>query len=209
MRLYMLFIALFLHAGAAFAEEAKSPVTIKEYENVPPGILMTYDAETEAPKEDKQGEILTMENLVAAYTRGEYDLVIKHLVPIANSNYAQAQEMLGVMYRHGHGVKKDPKAAVEWLTKAAEAGRPLAQHHLAIMSFTGEGMPQDSVRALMWLYISIAHYPDGAEKDRAKQDRNNILSRLSRRDKGRALDLARDWLEKRDQGSLIEQVEMN
>jgi hypothetical protein len=184
---------------------AAEPPPVTEYNNVPPGLLMSgaialpHAADDVAPQED----VMTVSDLIAAYNKGQYELVAKHIIPIANSNYPQAEELLGIMYRDGHGVPKDPQNAVLWLTKAAEAGRPLAQHHLAIMSFTGEGMPQDAVKALTWLYIAIAHYPEGAEKKRAVQDRDNVTLQISRRDKARAYDMAHDWLDKHDEGDLL------
>ena len=84
--------------------------------------------------------------------------------------------MLGIMYRNGQGVPKDAGEALDWLGKAADAGRPLAEHYMAIMAFCGEGQPVDPVKALMWLHIAVAHYSDGPERTRALQDRDNISS---------------------------------
>ena len=98
---------------------------------------------------------------------------------------------------------KDPKKAFEWLSKAAEANRPLAQHHLAVMIFTGEGTLQNPVKALMWLRLAILHYPDGPDKDRAKQDRDSIAAQLTRRDKERAVEMTRDWLAKKGERHLM------
>jgi TPR repeat protein len=214
------FLLLFILAAplltrAALAEDAPSPPesgdaviappSTDEYNNIPPGMLMSSDDST-APQETQQSEeeVMTMTDLVAAYNKGQFDLVAKHLLPIADSNYPQAEEMLGIMYHNGTGVPRDPAKALDWLTKAAEAGRPLAQHHLAIINYTGDGVQKDSVTALMWLYIAIAHYQDGGEKTRAMQDRDNVSQQLSRRDKKRALDLAREWMNKRNDAALLE-----
>jgi hypothetical protein len=183
---------------------------IDEYNNVPPGILMS--AETAVPSDtadtssDDEEDVMTMDDITAAYNKGQYDLVAKHIIPVANGNYAQAQELLGIMYHKGQGVTEDQQSAIEWLTKAAESGRPLAQHYLATMTYAGVGTPVDPVRALMWLYIAIVHYPDGPEKTRAIQDRDNVSVQLSRRDKLRAYDLAHDWLEKKGEGALLNQA---
>lgn len=206
--LFILLITLVAAGASAQEGGAKSGVpSLDEYNNIPPGILMTADKPATAENTESvqaSDEIMTMDDLVSAYNKGQYDIVAKHIIPIANSNYPQAQEMLGVMYHNGQGVVKDQDQAMDWLTKAAEAGRPLAQHHLAIMSFTGNGAPQDTVKALMWLYITIVHYPDGPEKTRAIQDRDSVASQLSRRDRERAYSLAHDWLEKRNEAALLE-----
>jgi TPR repeat protein len=108
------------------------------------------------------------------------------------------------MYRSGQGVPKSSEQALLWLNKAAEASRPLAQHHLASIYYGGEGVLADPVKALMWLHIAILHYPDGPEKKRAIEDRDNVYAQLTRRDKERALDLAHEWLEKKDEGQLLD-----
>ena len=74
------------------------------------------------------------------------------------------------------------------------------------MAFAGEGEQADPVKALMWLYIAILHYPDGPEKQQAMRDRDNVAAQLSRRDRSRAAALARDWLEKHDEGNLSDLV---
>lgn len=187
--------------------EPPPPPSVDEYKNIPPGMLMT--AEDNAPPADEvattpsDDDVMTMDDMVVAYNKGEYDRVVKHIIPVANGSYPQAEELLGIMYLKGQGVTQDPEQAIGWLTKAAEAGRPLAQHYLATMTFAGNGIQADSVKALMWLYISIVHYPDGPDKDRARQDRDNLAAQLSRRDRERAYEMAHDWLGKRDEAALL------
>lgn len=195
-------------AAAPAQEQAVdlSAPPVDEYTDIPPGLMMSSEA-MPAPKEAMdESDIMTMDDILKAYTDGRFDVVYKHIVPIANGNYPLAQEMLGVMYRNGQGVTKDPTTALTWLTKAAEAGRPLAQHHLANMAFAGEGAQADAVKSLMWLYIAIVHYPEGAEKKQAEQDRDNVSAQLSRRDRQRAMTLAKEWLEKHDEGNLTDAV---
>lgn len=194
-------------ATAAYAQLSPDDLPpTDEYNNVPPGLLMSSETAAPLPEETTAPEetsVMTMDDIAAAYKKGDYPLVLKHVVPIAKGGYPLAQEMLGIMYRNGQGVLKDPEEAVVWLTKAADVGRPVAEHHLATMSYSGEGMPPDPVRALMWLHIAIAHYTDGPEKTQAEQDRDNVSSQLSRRDKDRAYSLAHDWLEKKNEAGLL------
>lgn len=183
------------------------PPPVDEYNNVAPGMLMSDDSPMPAVRQYVQpdSDVMTMGEIIEAYDREEYGTVIRHLKPIAKNNYPQAQEMLGIMYYKGQGVTQDYEAAAEWLTKAAEAGRPLAEHYLATLTFAGKGVQQDPVVALMWLYIAIVHYPNGSDKARAIQDRTNLAARLSRRDRMRAFEMARDWLEKRDEAALFDE----
>ncbi len=218
MRIFPVLFALIicLQAGSACAQDNSdapappAPPPTDEYNSVPPGILMSGAiAIPDSPADSAQSDdddVMTMDDLISAYNKGQYDLVAKHVVPVANGNYPQAQELLGIMYHKGQGVTEDSQTAIEWLNKAAEAGRPLAQHYLATMTYSGEGTPKDPVKALMWLDIAIVHYQDGAQKTRAIADRDNISQQLSRRDRARAFELARDWLKKRDEGALLEQT---
>lgn len=192
---------------AATPDEIQQPVndapSTDEYNNIPPGLMMPKDAAAPVTDATESDDPMSINDIVAAYGEKKYDLALKHLVPLAERGHPLAEEMLGIMYRSGEGAPKDPAQAVVWLTKAAENGRPVAQHHLGIMAFLGEGEAADPVKALMWVYIAIAHYPEGPEKTRAQQDRDNILPRLSRRDKERASRLAYDWLSERGKGDLF------
>ena len=218
--LSLLIIFAVFRAGTACAEEdtdtpglmntnnTGSPPSLDEYNNVAPGMLMSDDlmpAPTSQDTTQSDADVMTMEEIVDSYDRGRYEVVFRHLLPIATNNYPQAQELLGIMYYKGQGVTQDYEAAIEWLTKAAEAGRPLGEHYLATLLLAGNGTAKDPVAALMWLYIAAVHYPEGAEKARAIQDRNNLASRLSRRDRMRAFELARDWLKKKDEAALFEE----
>ncbi len=196
-----------------------------EYNDVPVGIMLTPEQRESASKDGTgQTAAVTDENLphadavvaadytrklnydaiLALYNKGQYAEVAKTLKGLADAGHQGAQELMGIMYRQGQGVPKDPDKAFDLLSKAAQAGRPLAQHHLGVMYYMGEGVEKDPVEALKWLHIAILHYPDGAEKDRAKQDRDNIYTQLTRRDKDRALLLARDWLTKRGEAHLLD-----
>lgn len=202
--LFSLIAACLLAFPAAAQDDTLSEPIPEEYTNVPSGLLLPEgstvqqkDGAVDSGEDTNEDQAMTTDDINAAYHQGKYDVAAKHIVPLAKSGYHQAEELLGIMYHNGQGVPKDLEQAVFWLSKAAEANRPLAQHHLAIMSFLGEGIPPDAVKALMWLHIAIQHYPDGIEKRRALEDRNNVYSQLSRRDKDRALALAREWLEKK------------
>ncbi len=205
-----LILSMFLFSGAVSAQDdTDNTPSLDEYNNVPSGMVLPENnasppVAVETTPAPEEGEVMTMEDINAAYRQGQFDLVAKHIIPLANNGYPPAESLLGIMYRSGQGVPKDPAKALTWLTKAATANQPLAQHHLAVMTFTGDGIAEDPVKALMWLHIAIVHYPEGADKKRAIEDRKNISARLSRRDRDRALELARDWLEKSDEGMLLD-----
>jgi len=214
-----LVLALSCSAAAAqdyvVEQKEQKPPPVSEYDNLPAGLLMSQEimaaqqGQVEAPTDDQQNtgdSVMSMADLEEAYKKGQYATIVDRILPVAKSGYPQAQELLGIMYHYGQGFPRDPKASLEWLTKAAEAGRPLAQHHLAIINYLGDGTARDPVKALTWAYLAIAHYKSGAERDRAIQDRDNIAAQLTRRDRKRAFEIAQDWLTQRNDPAILEEI---
>jgi TPR repeat protein len=218
--------------------------SIKEYENMPPGLLapmataeQAAKAEAEAAKpvaekkeaprlseslgdmpgiyqipgmeklqaQEAEHSTLSMDQVMAVYAKGKYDIALKNLEPMANNNVSSAQELLGVMYMAGQGVQKDPGKAMQLLKPAAEDGRPLAMHYLATLYFSGaaEGKP-DYVSALKWVELAIIKYSEGPGKDRARKDRDKMYMAASRLEKTRATELAKGWLDARGEGYLLD-----
>lgn len=202
------FLGLFFVIVLGVSAQAQSLPSLDEYKNVKQGLLLP-DEKVATPEvsEEEENEIQSMsiDDILKAYTQGKYDLVVKYFMPLAKNRHPQGEEIIGIMYRRGQGgLQKSPEQAISWLSRAAESNRPRAQHYLGIMSFMGEGVIADPVKALMWIYIAIAHYENGPERDRAIKDRDNIYARLSRRDKERAQELARDWLDRRNEAYLLD-----
>jgi uncharacterized protein len=88
---------------------------------------------------------------LAAYKRGEYKVAEQMLLPLANGGDSTAQYHLGLMYRHGRGVKQDEVEAAKWYRLAAEQGRPTAQFALGLAYQSGRGVNQDYAEAAKWL----------------------------------------------------------
>jgi len=206
-------------AAARAAAAAQIPDTT-EYASAPAGLLTLPDPNAGAKAEEEQAEaqpplgripgvynipgvdnnvggneILTLDQITNLYKKGDYATVLRHLEPLVVSKQHSAEELMGIMYANGQGVEKDEAHALELLGRAAEAGRPLAQHYLGIMYFTGQGLSvPDTIKGLMWLRLSILHYPEGPDKERAKQDRDNSYLKTTRLERSRADDMAREWL---------------
>ena len=86
-----------------------------------------------------------------------------------------AENVLGLRYATGEGVKLDEKAAVVWFTKAAEQGNVPAQSKLGSIYFSGRGVPQDLNRAYFWMVLARAN-----GDDTSKALAPIIISRLTR-----------------------------
>ena len=84
----------------------------------------------------------------------------------AEQGVAVAQYDLGLMYRHGHGVRQDYKKAAELYAKAAEQGFADAQNNLGIMYLNGHGVRRDDVQAYKWFMTSAAQGLESARENR-------------------------------------------
>jgi TPR repeat protein len=62
------------------------------------------------------------EDGMAAYNRGDYMPAIRLFGPLAGQGNARAQHLIGVMYRKGEGVARNPVRAFAWFSLAAAHG---------------------------------------------------------------------------------------
>ncbi|TAL30997.1 MAG: sel1 repeat family protein [Alphaproteobacteria bacterium] len=156
---------------------------------------------------DGCGEPSPYQEARAAYENGDYAEAAKNLKRLeawAKAGHKGAQELLGIMYRYGHGVPKDSKKAFAFLLQAAEAKKPLAEYHLAAMYYSGEGVQPNPSIALMWVHIALVHFDEGPEKQQAAQSRDDMYAHTKRREKDRACQMAVEWLIKKGEGGLAE-----
>ena len=70
------------------------------------------------------------------------------------SELAQAQYNLEVMYNNGQGVPKDNAEAVKWYRLAANEGNAIAQYNIGIMYANGDGIPQNYSEAVKWYRLA-------------------------------------------------------
>jgi TPR repeat protein len=76
------------------------------------------------------------EDGMAAYNRGDYVPAIRLFRPLAEQGNAKAQNVLGVMFRKGEGVPKNPLRAHMWFSFAAARGDAKAKAELREVSRT-------------------------------------------------------------------------
>ena len=87
---------------------------------------------------------------VEAYDRGDFLAAYEEWLPLARGGDLAAQRNIGHLYRRGQGVPQDAAVAVNWYTRAAEAGLARAQANLANMYLRGEGVLRDERAAAVW-----------------------------------------------------------
>lgn len=187
-------------------DEDKLP-PLDEYKNVPKGLMIAPDdgKSGDEIKQEMAGSNYNYDTVIEMYKDGKYAQIVKSLEILVDTGHYGAAELLGIMYEFGQGVPKNLDKARELLTRAAEEGnKPLSQHHLGVMYYTGTGIEANPAQGLMWLYVAVIHYPTGPEKERAKQDRDNVYAQISRRERDIALQMAREWLSKRGEAHLLD-----
>ena len=89
------------------------------------------------------------EDGMAAYNRGDYVPAIRVFRALAEQGNAKAQSTLGVMYRRGQGVSRNPIRAFLWFSRAVARGDAGAGAELrdVSQSMTPEELSQARVMA--------------------------------------------------------------
>ncbi len=110
------------------------------------GVLLSACASTPDHEEIQS----TFQAGLKAYDAGDYTTAYQTWQKIENDDLA-AMRNIAVMLRKGQGVKKDPQAAQDMMTQAAEAGVVTAEADLGEMLLNGEAGPPDPKSASIWL----------------------------------------------------------
>ena len=76
------------------------------------------------------------EDGMVAYNRGDYLPAIRLFRPLAEAGNPTAQNQIGVMYRRGEGVIRNPARAFMWFSLAAKRGDAKAKAGLCGVSRT-------------------------------------------------------------------------
>jgi TPR repeat protein len=114
----------------------------------------------------------------AAYTKGDYVLVVNLLTPLAFRGNAQAQAFLGFMFENGYGAPQVYVSASDLYYQAAMRGNTFGQAMLGLMYDKGHGVPQDFILAYKWLNLAAARSPKH-ERDYFLRLRNAVASKMS------------------------------
>jgi len=86
----------------------------------------------------------------AAYDKRDFAAAFQLAGPLAEAGNAEAQNLLGLMYENGEGVKLNAETAAAWYRKAAEQGHGEAQLNLGALYENGEGVARNEATAAQW-----------------------------------------------------------
>lgn len=92
---------------------------------------------------------------VEAFHKGDYATVLRDCEAPAKAGDSVCQDLMGLLYADGHGVKADQAVAAHWFQLSAEQGNPIAAYNLGSAYEHGEGVPKDLATAESW-YVKAA-----------------------------------------------------
>lgn len=93
------------------------------------------------------------------YRAEKYDDAFILAKELADFGDARGQNMLGILFKNGHGVEKNQNKAIEWYKKAAEQGLDKAQVNLGCIYLYGTG---DIKQAVYWFKKAAEQNNDNA-----------------------------------------------
>lgn len=81
-------------------------------------------------------------------------LPIEQLQKLADSGDPAAQNELGIRYRLGTDIEKDPAKAIPWFMKAAKQGYAKAYFNMGAAYYNGDGLPVNDQDSCVWFMLS-------------------------------------------------------
>ena len=123
-----------------------------------------------------------------AYLREDYETAMKEWGALAAKGDAEAQNMVGYLYRFGEGVSQDYAEAVKWYRLAADEWDKEAQFNLGAMYEKGKGVPQDYAEAAKWYRLAADQGLEKAAKGLEVLEKEMTPAQLAE-----AQRLAREW----------------
>ncbi|MFZ1917410.1 MAG: GAF domain-containing protein [Terriglobales bacterium] len=117
---------------------------------------------------------------------------------LAEQGDAEAQFMLGTLYRNGDGVLQNDTQAIEWFQRAAEQGYVRALSALGSSYWAGRGVRQDYSQAYFWYELALAK---GDQNSKSLLE--GISPQLTREQVANARQQAEAWLQAHNQPGKI------
>lgn len=153
-RMFMryLFLVAALLLGAACAGDVETPPKVQP---------------SETPEADFQAG-------ADAYWRGDYDAAREHLLPAAEAGHPKAQQVVGVMHRHGRGVRQNYREAVKWYCRAAVQGDGRSLSNLGFMYRKGLGVPRSDAKAVEWYRMAADTGNAGGQLNMGYRNRDGV-----------------------------------
>jgi len=127
-------------------------------------------------------------------TRKPQTTTPEDLRKLADQGDAEAQFMLGTLYRNGDGVLQNDEQAVEWFQRAANQGYVRALSALGSSYWAGRGVRQDYTQAYFWYQLALA---EGDQNSKSLLE--GISTQLTREQVASVRQQAETWLHAHNQ----------
>jgi TPR repeat protein len=121
-------------------------------------------------------------------TQEEYAEIHRRCEDAASQKYGPGAYCMGLIYRRGLGVAKDPVESAKWLARAADLGHARAVLELGEAYWKGDGVRPDPVVAYMWIWLACSSKVPGAD-----QDESALRQEMSAKQVEHAKQKAYDW----------------
>lgn len=95
-------------------------------------------------------------NAVQFIQERKFEDALPILQKLAAEGDLDAQNNLGAMYEHGHGIAIDLKKAAYWYLESAKKGSFVAQHNIGVAYFSGRGVKKDEEEGLAWIFMAAS-----------------------------------------------------
>lgn len=99
---------------------------------------------------DTPAPVIVRDHPIAIPVRQQPEEAARRLTVAANHGFPDAQLVLAQLYLDGHGVERDPRAALYWFEQAAKRGRTEAVNMVGRCHELGWGTPADPATAAQW-----------------------------------------------------------
>ncbi len=128
----------------------------------------------------------------AAFDLRQYARAAEHWRTAADLGHARAQNGLGVLYRDGLGVTRDPAEAARWFHASAARGYAFGMYNLGLLYRDGTGVMRSDVEAYKWFYLASTVNFDPV----AAREADRIAARMTEAQVAEARYRAQIWFDR-------------
>ena len=141
-------------------------------------------------KGDSQGNF---NSGMEAFAQSKYDIAASKWKISAAEGHLRAQNGLGVLYRDGLGVEKNPEKALYWFGKSASNGYAFGMYNLALFLISEKiGQSQLRIEAYKWLYLAASLNFD----EKVNYELYSLGSLMNPEEKKSAVQAAQVWFDR-------------
>ncbi len=138
-------LSLLIFTGQARAEEAEDKVLIEDEYGVtnPEELSMNYYVKN-MNRNLRRGHDFVCSLGYLATKSGDHKTALKIFKNCAKHGNQGSKVWMSYMHQNGYGVKKDPKAATDWVKESAQEGYSIGKYNYGLALLKGYGVKRDA-----------------------------------------------------------------